>query len=88
MMYQKLVVPIDHGNRNMKTEDAIFTSGLVESECEPALGDSLYYAGHYYSLSGQRIPTRLLMSVFSSLPCLRLRWRRTEDIFPMTPFCR
>lgn len=56
MMYQKLVVPIDHGNRNMKTEDAIFTSGLVESECEPALGDSLYYAGHYYSLSGQRIP--------------------------------
>lgn len=56
MMYQKLVVPIDHGNRNMKTENNIFTSGYVESDCKPALGEYLYYRGHYYTLSHQRIP--------------------------------
>ena len=26
-MYQKIIVPIDHGNRNMKTEHKVFTSG-------------------------------------------------------------
>ena len=24
-MYQKIIVPIDHGNRNMKTEHKVFT---------------------------------------------------------------
>ena len=27
MMYQKIIVPIDHGNRNLKTEQHVFTSG-------------------------------------------------------------
>lgn len=30
MMYQKIIVPVDHGNRNMKTEHKIFTSGFVD----------------------------------------------------------
>ena len=56
MMYQRIVVPIDHGNRNMKTEHTIFTSGLVEGDCRPALGEYLQYNGRYYALTGQRIP--------------------------------
>lgn len=56
MMYQKFTVAMDHGNRNMKTENFIFTSGLVESDCRPALGDYLVYQDKFYSLSEQRIP--------------------------------
>ena len=40
----------------MATENLIFTSGLVESETEPSLGDFLYCNRKYYSLSNQRIP--------------------------------
>lgn len=56
MTYQKLMIPIDHGNRNMKTEQSIFTSGLVESERRPALGEYLFYRDRYYALTEQRIP--------------------------------
>ena len=56
MMYQKIIVPIDHGNRNMKTEHKIFTSGFVEGDCRPALGEYLQYDGRYYALTEQRIP--------------------------------
>ena len=56
MMYQKLIVPVDHGNQNMKTENSVFTSGLVESDCKPVLGDYLFYKDRYYSLTEQRIP--------------------------------
>lgn len=56
MMYQKLVVPVDHGNRNLKTKNYVFTSGVLESDCKPVLGEYIYYNGRYYSLSEQRIP--------------------------------
>lgn len=55
-MNQKIIVPIDHGNRNMKTEQCVFTSGLAESECRPPLGEYLFYNNRYYSLTEQRIP--------------------------------
>ncbi len=55
-MYQKIIVPIDHGNRNMKTEHKIFTSGFVEGDCRPALGEYLHFNGRYYTLTEQRIP--------------------------------
>ena len=55
-MYQKIIVPIDHGNRNMKTEHKVFTSGFVEGACRPALGEYLHYNGRYYALAEQRIP--------------------------------
>lgn len=32
MTYQKITIPLDHGNRNMKTAEEVFTSGLVESD--------------------------------------------------------
>lgn len=51
MMYQKLIVPIDHGNRNLKTENHVFTSGIIESDCRPVLGEYMYYNGRYYALS-------------------------------------
>lgn len=56
MTYQKLIVPIDHGNRNLKTENHVFTSGIIESDCRPVLGEYMYYNGRYYALSDQRIP--------------------------------
>lgn len=43
MMYQKLMVAVDHGNRNIKTRDSFFTSGIIESDCKPVLGEYLYY---------------------------------------------
>ena len=50
-MYQKMMIPIDHGNRNMKTEHFTFTSGLVESDSRPALGEYMHYNGRYYALT-------------------------------------
>ncbi len=31
MMYQKIIVPIDHGNRNMKTEHKIFITTAIKN---------------------------------------------------------
>ena len=56
MTYEKIVIPMDHGNRNMKTKEDVFTSGLVESDFKPVLGEYLEYNGKYYSLTGERIP--------------------------------
>lgn len=56
MTYQKLIVAVDHGNCNTKTNDSFFTSGIIESDCKPVLGEYLYYNGRYYTLSDQRIP--------------------------------
>lgn len=56
MAYQKITIPLDHGNRNMKTAEEVFTSGLVESDLKPVLGEYLQYNGKYYSLTGERIP--------------------------------
>ena len=53
MMYQKLIVPVDHGNQNIKGENVVFTSGLVESDCKPMLGDYLYYKNRYSIYEGQ-----------------------------------
>jgi len=55
-MYQKMIIPIDHGNRNVKTEQFTYTSGVIESDCKPMLGEYLYYNDRFYTLSEQRIP--------------------------------
>ena len=49
MMYQKIIVPIDHGNRNMKTEHKIFTSGFVEGTTGP-------HWGNIFSTMGATMP--------------------------------
>ena len=56
MTYQKITIPLDHGNRNMKTAEEVFTSGLAESDLKPVLGEYLQYNGKFYSLTGERIP--------------------------------
>lgn len=55
-MYQERIIAIDHGNRNMKTENLIFTSGLQVSEKQPPFGDYMIYQNRYYALTEQRIP--------------------------------
>ena len=52
-----MLISIDHGNKQIKTENRIFTSGLRESDTRPPFGDDiLQYKGKYYTLSDQRIP--------------------------------
>lgn len=56
-MIKKLRVAVDHGNRNMKTCNFVFTTGLTEQDKKPARGEKyLKYQGKYYTLSGRRIP--------------------------------
>lgn len=55
-MSRTKTIAIDHGNRNIKTENFLYTSGLSESGTEPPIGDYLIYNNKYYSLSNQRIP--------------------------------
>ena len=55
-MYLERTIAVDHGNRNMKTENLVFTSGLTVSEKQPPFGDYMIYEGKYYALTGQRIP--------------------------------
>lgn len=56
MTYEKIVIPMDHGNRNMKTKEEVFTSGLEESDMKPILGDYLKYDGSIILLPESRIP--------------------------------
>ena len=55
-MYQNIIVPIDHGNRNMKTPHFIYTSGIEESQTKPPLGEYLVFKDKYYTLTEKRIP--------------------------------
>ena len=40
-MNQKLILLIGHGNHSIKTDNKIFTSVYVESDCKPAFNDEL-----------------------------------------------
>ncbi len=52
-----MIISIDHGNKQIKTLNRIFTSGLYESVSRPAFGeDVLCYEGKYYVISEERIP--------------------------------
>lgn len=56
-MIKKLRVAVDHGNRNMKTCNHVFTTGLTEMDKKPARGEIyLQYQDKYYTLSERRIP--------------------------------
>jgi len=43
-MIKKLRVAVDHGNRNMKTCNFVFTTGLTEQDKKPARGESGFSA--------------------------------------------
>ena len=52
-----MIISIDHGNKQIKTLNRTFTSGLLERDSKPAFGeDILFYEGKYYTLSEERIP--------------------------------
>ena len=52
-----MLIAVDHGNRQMKTENCEpFTSGLMESDTRPFGDNVLKYRGKYYQLSEKRIP--------------------------------
>lgn len=52
-----MIISIDHGNKQIKTLNRTFTSGLYKSDSRPAFGeDVLYYNSKYYALSEERIP--------------------------------
>ena len=54
-----VVVAIDHGWANMKTEHDVFTSGVSEITTEPALyNDVLEYEGKYYKIGGKRLEVK------------------------------
>ena len=58
-MFKTIRVGIDHGNRNIKTPNLVFTSGISESSRQPQRGeDYLYYDNQYHTLSNIRIPYR------------------------------
>ena len=52
-----MLISIDHGNKQIKTNHRTFVSGLRESDTRPPFGkDVLFYKGKYYTLTDQRIP--------------------------------
>lgn len=55
----KIFIGIDHGNRQIKTVNTAFVSGVVASKTiPPGMRDILEYNGMYYSLSQKRLPYR------------------------------
>ena len=56
-MIKKLTIPVDHGNRNMKTTHFLFTTGLSSTDRKPAGRENfLQTDGKFYVLSDKRIP--------------------------------
>lgn len=56
-MIKKIRVAVDHGNRNMKTCNFIFTTGVSVMDKHPGRDEEyIKYEGKYYVLNEQRIP--------------------------------
>lgn len=52
-----MLISIDHGNKQIKTNRRTFVAGLHQSDTRPPFGQNiLHYNGKYYTLSEQRIP--------------------------------
>ena len=53
----KKIIPIDHGNRLIKTTNNVFPSSFLESKYLPSIGgDILKYEGKSYTLIDQNLP--------------------------------
>lgn len=56
-MIKRVRIAIDHGNRNMKTMNHVFTTGIESNDLKPGRGvPYLTYKGKYYTLSSRRMP--------------------------------
>lgn len=52
-----MLIAVDHGNKQIKTNHRTFTSGFFESSTRPPFGkDVLFYNNKYYTFSDKRIP--------------------------------
>lgn len=52
-----MIIAVDHGNSAIKTENFVFPSALSQHTVAPPMAKELLeYGGHYWSLSGDRIP--------------------------------
>lgn len=52
-----MIIPIDHGNKQIKTVNKTFVSGLSETSTYPPFGgDVLKFNDMYYTLSTERLP--------------------------------
>lgn len=52
-----MLIAVDHGNKQIKTNHRTFTSSFCVSSTRPPFGkDVLFYKNKYYTLSDQRIP--------------------------------
>lgn len=87
-MIKKLRVAVDHGNRNMKTSNLIFTTGLNVLDKKPARGERyLRYEGKYYTLCEKRIPyqrdkTQDYRFFILTLFAIAMELEKKEQIFP------
>ena len=51
-----MIISVDHGNKSIKTPNALFTSGLIVSEgLQGFKTDYICWNGRYYTLTEQRI---------------------------------
>lgn len=56
-MIKRVRIAIDHGNRNMKTVNHVFTTGVECNDLKPGRGiPYLEYQDKYYTLSNRRMP--------------------------------
>lgn len=54
---ESLIIPVDTGNKQIKTPHHIFMAGLTCHDSYPPFGkDVIQYKGKYYTLSDQRVP--------------------------------
>jgi len=59
MSNQITVIAIDHGNRNIKTQNHVFPASFIESGHLPSIGrDTLTYKGKEYTIADQRMPQK------------------------------
>lgn len=87
-MIKKMKVSVDHGNRNIKTANMIFTTGLNVLDKRPARGEKyLKCDGKYYTLSEKRIPyqrdkTQDYRFFILTLFAIVMELEKREQIFP------
>lgn len=54
-----MIISVDHGNKSIKTPNALFTSGLIVSEgLQGFKTDYICWNNKYYTLTEQRMPDR------------------------------
>ena len=94
-MIKRTRIAVDHGNRNTKSCNFIFTTGINTLDKKPARGEQyLKLDGKYYTLSEKRIPYQrdktqdsrfFVLTMFAIAMELERKGQiQAEDIVPFT----